>query len=321
MARRRNPLAQWAVTAACVVFAKATRLCPLTLSRAVGRACAFLIYHLAPRVRRVGMANLDLAYGDSLTEAEKRRILKGAVANMGIVAAEFSHTPEIGAGGLPALVAFEGLDNVDPEKGALIIGAHMGNWEWMAPAVAAQGFKVAEVVRPLDHPPLNAVIDGIRTSSNILTIPKDQAGGEVIRLAREGYLVGILVDQSPRRNGVPVRFFGQDTWGTIGPAMAAMRARVPVHPVAMTRCRNGSYVLRMGSPLTIERSGNMRADLLKNSQTCQDAIEELVRAYPEQWLWLHRRWKPRPGLEQRWNAGAKRQAGEGGAEDSAGQGD
>ena len=197
-------------------------------------------------------------------------------------------------------VTVRGQEHIDLERGGFIIGAHLGNWEWMAPVVFALGGRTAEVVRPLDDPRLDAFVDRTRRSTGVVTIPKTGAGPELLRLLRDGCIVGVLVDQSPRENGVPVQFYGKPCWGTVAPVMVAARARKPAYPIAMTRDANGRYTVEFAPPIEMVRSGDLRADLIENSQRCQSAIEELVRRHPEQWLWLHRRWKPRPRLEAEW---------------------
>jgi len=140
----------------------------------------------------------------------------------------------------------------------------------------------------------------------VVTIPKEGGGRDVIRLLREGYLVGVLIDQQPRDSAVPVTFFGQPCWGTIAPVMAAIRARVPVYPIGMARNADGRYTLRFYPALDMTRSSDLRQDLVTNSQRCQDAIEHIIRTHPEQWLWLHRRWKPRERLASEWEARSRR---------------
>ncbi|HIJ66075.1 MAG TPA: lysophospholipid acyltransferase family protein, partial [Candidatus Hydrogenedentes bacterium] len=106
-------------------------------------------------------------------------------------------------------------------------------------------------------------------------------------------------------NGVPAMFFGQPCWCTAGPLLAALRARAPIHVLAMSRDSTGRYALEIFPEISMARSGDLRTDLINNSQRCQDAIEALVRRYPGQWLWLHRRWKARPELERRWRERTK----------------
>ncbi|MFP4500976.1 MAG: lysophospholipid acyltransferase family protein [Candidatus Hydrogenedentota bacterium] len=293
-------LARRMVALLCIGFGWLTRLMPLRLARALAVGLAVVAYVAVPRIRRVGMANLDAAYGEILSVREKRRILWGAVRNAAMVAAEFSHIPTLAGGGDERLVRVEGLEHVDLSKGLIGIGAHLGNWEWMAPAMAAHGCHVTAVVRPLDDPVLNRYVDGVRRAGDVDTLDKDAAAQALVRVLREGGKAGLLVDQSPRENGVPATFFGRSCWATAGPALVARRARVPVHPVCMVRGAHGGYTLRFSPEVALEKTQHLRRDLQVNSQRFQDAIEEMVRAHPEQWLWFHRRWKPRPRLRTMW---------------------
>lgn len=300
MARRRNPFIQWLISRSSIAFVRGMGALPLGVTRRLGRCIGRLGYYIVPRVRKVGMANLDLAYGRTLARDEKVRILKQAAENVGIVAAEFARIPQLAGDFLEKHVNVKGLEHIEGDGGRLAIGAHLGNWEWMPAVLANLDLKVAAVVRPLDEPRLNDFVDGIRTSAAFQTIPKDKAGREVVRLLEDGWLVGIVIDQSPRENAVPVRFFGQPCWATIGPVMAATRARVPIHPVSMTRSEDGSYTLEFHPEIPMTCSGDPHKDLVENTQRCQDAIEKLVRQNPGQWLWLHRRWKPRARLDKEW---------------------
>ncbi len=288
MPRRRNPIAR-----------AATAWSPLWLNRAIARPVGRMLACLVPRVRKVTLANLDRAYGSELTPREKSGIYWGAIDNLAMVAAEFSHVNVLAR--IEGLVTVKGIEHIEEKRGYLCIGAHLGNWELMGPLMATGcKHKVAEVVRPFDDPRVDRAIDAIRTSAGVRTIPKDGAGKEVMAVLKEGYLVGILVDQSPRDNGVPVTFFGSPCWATVAPVMIAVRAKAPILPVALTRNPGGGFVLQFLPPIEIERTGDFRADLVRYSQRCQDAIEALVRETPEQWLWLHRRWKERPRLADEW---------------------
>ena len=305
MARKRVPFVRCVVGLFSVTLIRVIGRLPLGLIRAISPFLARLIYFL-PRVRHVGLANLDLAYGDTLSAAEKRRILLGSVHNMVRVALEFPWTARFDKDPVRNEVEIQGLENFDRSCGAIMIGGHIGNWEWMPPALADRGFAVAIVVRPLDDSRLNAFIEQTRSHCGVEVLSKEGAGREVIARIREGKIIGIAVDQSPRQNGAPVRFFGQPCWGTIGPAMLAARTHIPVHPVAIARKPDNTYLLEILPALEMARTGNMRADLIENAQRCQDAVEALIRQNPDQWLWPHRRWKERPGLERDWQRIAAR---------------
>ncbi len=281
---------------------------PLPLACGLARCLGRIAYYVVPRIRKVGLANLELAYGDTLSIQEKRGILKASVAHVAMTAAEFAHMPRLYAAKYAGLVEIRGKELL-PEGGFLCVGAHFGNWEWMASFMSAQGHPIAEVVRPLDDPDLNAMVDAVRRGGGIDTIPKEDAGREIIRRIREGFGVGVLLDQSPRRNGVPVKFFGVECWATIAPAMIAARTKAPIHPVTMVRNPNGTHVLHVHPAIEMVHSGSLRNDLLENTQRCQDALERIIRQHPEQWMWFHRRWKHREFLEQEWRAKFEKETG------------
>lgn len=288
-------------------YLRLTAVLPISWGRAVTIALGRIALRVLPRLHRVGMDNLNLAYGDTISATEKQRILQGAMDNLAITAAEFSRLPTqaVEAGGWVDIV---GVENVDKTRGGILTAGHHSNWELMATGVPRYGVHMTIVVRPLKHPKLNAVIDGIRNAARSGTIPKEGAGPEVTRKLKEGGFIGVLIDQSPRESAVPVTFFGQPCWATVAPVMLALRAKAPIIPAAMHRRPDGRYVLEALPPLELTRSGDLRRDLVENSQRVQDIFEAHVRKYPEQWLWFHRRWKARPSLQAEWDAKAKRSA-------------
>lgn len=302
MARRRNPVLRWMTTSLALAFMWLAALVPMPLARAMARGIGCLVYALVPRVRKVGRANLDLAYGDTLSDAEKKRILLMSCQNLATVGIEFAHIPGIVKRQPQGMFKLKGLERVDRSIGALAVSAHMGNWELTALPFGTETEFKSVIVRPLDDPRLDKKVQQIRAISGLRGILKDAAGPELIKKLRARGYVALLIDQSPRENGVPATFFGQPCWATAGPAMIALRARVPIHPISIVRQPDQSYLLEIHPPLEFERTGDLQQDILNVTQLCQDAIEEIVRKNPEQWLWLHRRWKPRPRLEQEWNA-------------------
>lgn len=281
-----------------------TRLLPLPVARGMMLCLGRLAYCLVPRIRKIGMQNLNLAYGSALPQAEKKRILKGSVDNIALVAAEFSRSSLIGKN-LGRYVTLDGAEKLNLARGGVIISAHVANWEWMVAGAISVQPKIIAVVRTLDEPRLNAVVDQMRRDAGLDTIPKDNAGPTLFMRMGEGWFAGIVADQCPSNSAVPTTFFGQPCWSTIGPAMLAIKANVPVYPVQMVREAGGHYRMTFLEPLHMECTGNTRDDILHNTQRIQNVIETMVRAHPEQWLWLHRRWKPRPRLEEEWAARLK----------------
>ena len=311
---RRNPVVQGLLTGLSVGFCRLTVALPLPVARALGTGLARIAYHAVPRIRRVGMANLDLAYGDTLTRAQKTAILKDSVCNLGLVAAEFGRIPQLVAGQMAREFRVRGAEHVDRARGGVFMGAHLGNWEWLAPAGGAVGINTVIIVRGFDDPRMDRVVDAVRKSEHVETLDKNSATGPMLHKLREGWMAGVLADQNPRENGVPVQFFGQPTWATIGPVLIAKRAKVPIYPVFMVRDEAGVYTLEFQSALELQATGDLLADLTVNTQRCQDAIEAMVRKYPGQWLWFHRRWRSRGRLEREWRERQARRSDKGGAD-------
>lgn len=306
MPSSRISLADHVLSMFTIGFLRLSAALPLGFVRAfavgLGRVALFLL----PRLHRVGMQNLDLAYGDSISRAEKKRILRGAMDNLALVTAEFSRVPQLAGQGSVDWVDIEGADHVDLSGGCILACGHLSNWEYMASAIARRGLPVSVVVRPMGHPRVNELVDATRRAGGFGTIPKVRAAVDVFRRLRAGELVGVMIDQSPRESAVPVTFFGKPCWATAAPVLFAVRGKAPVYLAKMRRKPNGRYVMSASPEIKMVRTGDFRQDLLDNTQRLQDALEAAVREHPEQWLWFHRRWKARPQLEAEWNARAKR---------------
>ena len=300
MPRERLSIGEHLLAYLAIGYLRVTARVPVAWARGVTIAFGRIALRVLPRLHRVGMDNLDLAFGDTIPREEKRRILVGAMDNLAITAAEFSRLPSLRGDASSGWVEIIGAENVDTTRSGVLIGGHHSNWELMATCVPRYGIHMAVVVRPLRHPALNAAIDDIRRAASSDTVPKEGAGPEVMRRLKEGDYVGVLIDQSPRESAVPVTFFGQPCWATVAPVMLALRAKAPILAALLSRKPDGSYLLEAMPPIHVTRSGDLRRDLVHYSQQIQDLFEAHVRKYPEQWLWFHRRWKARPQLQAEW---------------------
>lgn len=277
-----------------------TRVLPLPLARALGRGMFRTVLTVIPRLRRIGMENLDTAFGDTLDRRAKEDILRQAAENLGLVAAEFSRIPLVASTGRGPLFDVRGLENIDRSRGGIFLSAHIGNWEWLAPAGASVGLETLIVVRGFDDPLMDRTVDAVRRVPGVETVDKHTALPALVAAVKQGRYAGILADQSPRENGIPSAFFGKPTWSTIGPAMLARRAKCPIYPVSMTREPDGRYVLEFFPPLETVQGCDPLKELQENTQRCQDALEEMIRRRPGQWLWFHRRWRTRNRHEREW---------------------
>ena len=257
-----------------------------------------LAYLCLVRRRRVALDNLAIAFDGEKSAAERRAIARATFRRLGEHLIDFSRmrwlTPETA----PLMFTVEGLERVEQllarQAGLLILSAHFGSWE-LASAIALRLAPPMHVIaRPLDNPALHRLVDAYRRYSGCSVIPKNQALSASLKALRRGDVVALLMDQSSlRHEGIPVPFFGAEAYTSIGPALMALRARCPVIGAFMVRQGLGKHRLVFSEEIPIQRSGNLQQDIADNTRRFNQLIESYVRAYPDHWFWLHRRWKKR----------------------------
>lgn len=282
------------------VLVAVTRPMPLSWRRRLGRPVGRFLYAAVRKRRDQALRSIDIAYRDSISAAEKEAIARGSLENLATVALEFSFTPRLRRAGPDAYVRIDGIERFDRSRGCVVVSGHMSNWEWLAPAVIAHGIPVAEVVQSYDREPFAEQLNAMRERAGIRTVPQDNASTELRKLIAEKWVVGILIDRSPRDTGVPVTFFGKECWATSGPAFIALRSNVPVYFAALRREPNGAYVVTPEEIKPTNLTGSFREDVRIFTQAIQDAMERHVRAYPDQWFWMTNRWRRREQLEAKW---------------------
>ena len=264
----------------------------------LGARIGDLAYLCLARRRRVALDNLEIAFGGEKSAAERRAIARATFRNLGEHLIDFSRMRRLTPDTFSSVCTIEGLERVEQllarQAGLLMLSAHFGSWE-LASAIALRlAPRMHVIVRPLDNPALARLVDAYRRYSGYHAIPKNQALSASLKALRRGEIVGLLMDQSSlRHEGIPVLFFGTDAYTSIGPALMALRAGCPVIGVFMVRQGLGKHRLVFSEEIPIQRSGNLRQDIADNTRRFNQLIESYVRAYPDHWFWLHRRWKKR----------------------------
>jgi Kdo2-lipid IVA lauroyltransferase/acyltransferase len=269
---------------------------PKPLSVGIGLGLGRLSYHLLPHLRRTGEINLKIAYPDKSDE-ERREILKGCYESLGRLLGEFSHFPHIKADELEKFVVNDGEDNYRAAerlgRGMIFLTSHLGPWELSSFAHSAFGTPHSFVVRPLDNPYLEDYVERIRGRFGNRPIDKRGALKVALRTLRDGGAVGILADlNSQPHEGVFVPFFGRPACTTIGVALLALKSEAPVLPIFVRWDKSRKkFILRCEPALKLIRTGDNKQDVLENTAMFTSVIERHIRSHPEQWLWVHKRWK------------------------------
>jgi KDO2-lipid IV(A) lauroyltransferase len=284
------------------VIVKVLGALPRSLSRAAAIALSWTIYLVHVRLRHVGMRNLKLAFPEK-TRRERARILRGVFTSLGRQLAEVCLFPTYTPENVGKVVVYDGFENFERAlargKGVLFLTAHLGAWELSAFTHSLYGHPLHIVMRPLDNVYLDRLMRRYRTMHGNSTVDKDDFVRGLLSAMKAGETVGILMDTNMTPpQGVFTDFFGIPACTASGLARIALRTDAAVVP-GFTIWDPGlrKYRLRFDPALKLIRTGNDDADVRANTALFTRVIEEYVRKYPDQWLWVHRRWKTRPGGE------------------------
>jgi KDO2-lipid IV(A) lauroyltransferase len=275
---------------------------PRGLARLLAGGLAFAVYWSFGRLRRVGVRNLELALPEFPID-ERNRILRGVYIHLGWQLVEFCrmtrYTPENTHGWMRT----EGLDNYLAAqargKGVLVLTGHLGAWELSSFYHSLMGYPMGMVIRRLDNRRLDEFVNGIRCLHGNRVLDKGDFARGLLTAMRTGQTVGILMDTNMTPpQGVFVEFFGKPACTASGLARVALKTGAAVLPgFMMWEAAERRYVLHFGPPLVFEQTGDEETDIIAATQQCASVTETWIRRYPDQWLWIHRRWKTRPAGE------------------------
>ena len=270
------------------------RLAIPRVRRAVGTGVGTLHWALDARHRRVARDNLRLAYGDTLSRGDVRRLVLASMRHFAQVAVETLAFERYLAGEADAHVQVEGVEHLHTAlargRGAIVVSGHLGHWELLALMLGRLGVPVANIVRPLDNPYLEPRLARLRKLSGNGVIDKHTAVRQALLHLRRGGGLDLLIDQRPKRWGIPVPFFGHDAYTAGGLARLALASGAAVVPGFLVREDDGTWRMVIEPEVTVSRTDDPTADAYRLTAACTAILEGWVRRYPEQWLWTHRRW-------------------------------
>jgi len=291
--RRRSQVRN--VVEYCVALVAVTTLqwAPRKIAFFLARLYTHLLDRAIPRLRRVARQNLAMALPE-FTPQRHAEIVDGVFLSVSRILVTFAKFPSIRRGYLGDWIRLEGGEYFDlarqAGRGVLVATAHLGNWELSAFTHALMTAPMHIVVRPLDNPKVDSLVERYRGLSGNYIIRKKEAARGILRALKAGDAVGILIDQNTTlEEGTFVDFFGIKTCaGTAFSAFHKHTGAAVVPGFALWEEREQKYVLRFYPEVP------MTGDVQEDTQRVHAVLEAVIRQYPDQWLWIHRRWKTRP---------------------------
>jgi len=290
---------EWVEYAAVWIILKALGAMPRRVARTFAAFLTSVLFFLLSRLQKTAEFNLRLAFPD-WTEAQRKNTAQKMVRNLGWMAAEFAHFPHLTRENIDKVVILEGhgnfLEGQRRGKGVLYLTGHIGAWELSSFAHALYGYALHYMARPLDNKRVDELVNQYRCSSGNRPIFKNESARVMLKILKDSGTIGILADQNTMpEEGVFVDFFGKSACTTTGIARVALHTGAAVVPgYAYWDDAAQKYRLRFEPPVELMRTGDSERDVLENTQRFATVIEEIIRRHPDQWVWLHKRWKTRP---------------------------
>jgi KDO2-lipid IV(A) lauroyltransferase len=290
----KNDLIYLLVVTVIALLRTLPRRTAVALMRGLGGAG----FRLARREREKTIRHLTWAYGDEKSPAEIAALARSVFRHLGAMAADAIRIPGIVRQGINTLVHETGAERLRAAlargKGAIVLTGHFGNWELFGAWVAGNGFPVKVVGRSAYDPRLDRIIVDLRNSAGYTNIARGKGTREIIRTLRDNEILGLLIDQDTRVEGVFVDFFGRPAHTATAPVTLAQKLGCALLPAFIHLRADGSYVIEFDEEITLTATNDAEQDLIVNTQKISDAYERAIRRHPEQWVWMHERWKKQP---------------------------
>lgn len=281
-----------------LLLAAGSRL-PLSLTRPLGLAAGRLALTLAATDRRRAREHLTLAFPE-MSATDRNVLVRRTARHLGLMLAEVLWLWRASQDGVRNLVTMVGAEHLEAARargrGAVLVTGHCGNWELMNARLGAGGIPMSIAVREIYDPRLHGVATKLRARFGTQVVSRGPtAGRRLVAALLANRVVGLLVDQDIRDiPGVFVPFFGHPAWTPSGAAQLALRAQVPVVPAFISRAANGSHRVEVQPPIEPSGKAGDADAVTRLTAEATNAIERQIRTHPEQWVWMHRRWRTRP---------------------------
>ena len=294
----RKRVRRWLVYVFVLLFFRGlrsvNRLTAIRVTLLMGRM-AFL---LARGARHRSIRHLTWAFGNEKSPEEIRSLAQKAFLNLATAAADAIRLPILIEQGLENFVTVEGFHHLEKAhakgRGTIILSGHFGNWELLAAWVAQKGIPLKVIGRPAYDLRLDKMLVDVRNKAGYTNIPRGKGTKEIVRSLKRGYALGLLIDQDTKVKGVFANFFGRPAHTATGPIVLSQKFGAPIVPIFIRLREDLTYHVYCDEELSLENTGDEERDLIVNTQKCSDVYERIIRRFPDQWVWMHRRWKKQP---------------------------
>ena len=275
------------------------RCLPKRWALRLGSGIGMLCYYFIKKRRQIALNNLQLAFGSDLTHAQRIEICKASFVNLGKTCIEFLRFPTLNTENLWDEVTVEGAENLHTAlaggKGAIVFLPHFGNWELLSLVYGALIPDRAKAIAfPLKNAPLNAYIWQRREQMSLKLIPRKRAIRETLRALKNNEAVGFFADQNAGREGIFINFLGKPASTARGPVTLALKTGAPLLFSLSIRHPDDRHHVHISSPIHPIPSEDFERDIETYTTQMLKQLEAYIHKHPEQWLWLHNRWKTQP---------------------------
>jgi KDO2-lipid IV(A) lauroyltransferase len=279
----------------------------------VMRMVGALIFRFGKIGRERTIDHLTMAFGQERSAAEIRALAGQVYRHFATALADTMRLPVILRQGINSLITAHGMHHLDQAlaqgKGVLMITGHFGNWEILGAWLSQNGYPLRVVGTTLENPDIDKIVVGMRNQAGYTNIARGAGTREIIRSLHRGDAIGMLIDQDTKVQGTFVSFFGRPAHTPTGPVILAKKFGLPIIPIFMHLADDLSYHIECEPPLELEYTGDDERDIVVNTQKCSDVYERVIRRFPAQWVWMHKRWRKSPQGKRRKKSKAEAQRG------------
>jgi KDO2-lipid IV(A) lauroyltransferase len=277
---------------------KMLRLTPRRPAIAFMRLVGRTTFLLAGAARSRAIKHLSMAFGTEMDKQEIEALARKVFIHFATVTCDMLRMPNLVRAGVNQLVTAEGKEHLDRAleagRGVILVTCHFGNWELLGAWLAQNGYPMKVVGTTLYDPRFDRILIETRNNAGYTNIARGTGTREILRALRNNEAVGMLIDQDTTATSVFVNFFGRLAHTPTGPAVLARRLNVPIIPIFMYMKNDLNYHLKCQPPLELVKTDDEDSDITANTQKISDTYEAMIRRYPWQWGWMHKRWRTQP---------------------------